>query len=136
MAVVFVDTSFLYALEDASDENHAVALEIWKKTFKHSPRLILTSYVFDETVTLLQSKLGHAKAVDVGERLLGSALVEFIHVTPELFLAAWDHFAKHKDKGYSFTDCVSFRIMSELGIRSALAFDKHFRQAGFKVLET
>jgi predicted nucleic acid-binding protein len=55
-------------------------------------------------------------------------------VTPEIFEEAWAYFNKHKDKGYSFTDCVSFAVMDELNIKNALTFDKHFRQAGFKVL--
>jgi predicted nucleic acid-binding protein len=32
------------------------------------------------------------------------------------------------------TDCISFIIMKEQGNESALSFDKHFTQAGFKVL--
>ena len=131
---LFLDTSFLYALEDVSDLHHDESREIWKKTLKNPPRLVLTSYIFDETVTLLQSKLGHAKAADVGNRLLDSSLVEFIQVTPEIFEEAWSYFSKHKDKGYSFTDCVSFTVMEKLSIKNALTFDRHFRQAGFKVL--
>ena len=133
MMSLFLDTSFLYALEDASDQHHEESREVWKKTLKNPPRLVLTSYIFDEIVTLLQSKLGHAKAADVGNRLLHSSLVEFIHVTPEIFEEAWAYFNKHKDKGYSFTDCVSFTVMDELNIKHALSFDRHFRQAGFKV---
>lgn len=136
MAAVFVDTSFLYALEDLSDQNHEEASIIWKRTLKSSPRLVVTSYIFDEIVTLLQVKLSHAKAADMGDRLLESALVEFVHVTPELFSAAWSYFIKHKDKGYSFTDCVSFVVMNQMTIKQALTFDKHFLQAGFKALGT
>lgn len=40
----------------------------------------------------------------------------------------------HKDKSYSFTDCLSFLVMERLGIQQVLTFDKHFIQAGFKVL--
>jgi uncharacterized protein len=133
MASVFVDTSFLYALEDLSDQNHRNAKAIWKKALKSPPRFVMTSYIFDETVTLLQVKLNHVKATEVGNRLLESALVDFIHVTPELFSIAWAYFTKHKDKGYSFTDCVSFVVMDHRDLKVAFAFDKHFRQAGFKL---
>ena len=130
---LFIDTSFLYALEDASDLHHKESLEVWERTLKNPPRIVSTSFIFDETATLLQAKLGHAKAADVGNRLLHSSLVELIHVTPEIFQEAWDYFINHKDKGYSFTDCVSFTVMEELNIKNALAFDRHFRQAGFKI---
>jgi predicted nucleic acid-binding protein len=131
---LFIDTSFLYAMEDVSDLHHKESLEVWEKTLKNPPRIVSTSFIFDETVTLLQAKLGHAKAADVGSRLLHSTMVELIHITPEIFEEAWDYFSKHKDKGYSFTDCVSFTVMEELNIKNALTFDKHFRQAGFKTV--
>jgi uncharacterized protein len=38
------------------------------------------------------------------------------------------------DKQWSLTDCCSFLIMNELGITDALAYDKHFEQAGFRTL--
>lgn len=38
------------------------------------------------------------------------------------------------DKAWSLTDCSSFLIMQDLGITEALAFDRHFEQAGFKVI--
>jgi len=130
---LFLDTSFLYALEDTSDRNHGRAQALWKRTLKGTSRLVLTSYVFDEIVTLLQAKLGHEKAAEVGDHLLHSLWVDLIHVTPEIFQEAWTFFRKHRDKGYSFTDCVSFIVMHRLQIGSALSFDAHFRQAGFKV---
>ncbi|MGH7738771.1 MAG: type II toxin-antitoxin system VapC family toxin [bacterium] len=130
---LFLDTSFLYALEDSSDQHHQEAIGLWQKILKNPPQLILTSYIFDEITTLLQSKLGHAKATEAGNRLLQSALVEILHVTSELFQEAWAYFNKHKDKGYSFTDCVSFAAMNQRSIKNALSFDKHFRQAGFKI---
>jgi predicted nucleic acid-binding protein len=33
----------------------------------------------------------------------------------------------------SFTDCTSFVIMCELGIRTAFSFDQGFQRAGFEV---
>jgi predicted nucleic acid-binding protein len=35
------------------------------------------------------------------------------------------------DKDFSFTDCVSFVVMWEMGIKEAFAFDEHFNQMGF-----
>ena len=37
---------------------------------------------------------------------------------------------QYQDKGWSFTDCVSRVIMQRLDIRTAFAFDDHFRQFG------
>jgi len=34
-------------------------------------------------------------------------------------------------KNLSLVDCVSFELMGNLGIRTAFAFDAHFKDAGF-----
>lgn len=33
-----------------------------------------------------------------------------------------------------FTDCTSYVVMKELGIKLVFTFDEHFRQMGFKLL--
>jgi len=57
-----------------------------------------------------------------------------IFIKENIFFESWDFFKKFSDKSYSFTDCTSFIILKKLGIKNVLAFDKHFRQAGFNVL--
>ena len=134
MEAVFVDTGYLLALELANDQNHQRALSHWQRMRAELPRLVTTSYVLDEVVTFFNSRGFHTKAVEVGERLLRSPSVNLIHVDEALFRAAWHYFRKREDKAYSLTDCVSFVVMEERGIRQALTFDKHFVQAGFAVL--
>ena len=43
-------------------------------------------------------------------------------------------FRRHADHDYSFTDCSSFVVMRELGLRQALTSDRHFSEAGFEAL--
>lgn len=131
MNSLFLDTSFIIALEDADDQNHNNAMLYWRKFRKKPCKLVTTSYVFDETVTLLKKRLGFAKAADVGKKLLESSLVEMMHISQEDFIKGWETFLKHKDKGYSFTDCLSFLMMEKMNIKKALTFDEHFRQIGF-----
>lgn len=69
--------------------------------------------------------------MQVGNNLLQSPSVQFIHVDTALFYAGWTYFQRHQDKRYSLTDCISFIIMQQLGIQRAFAFDQHFVQAGF-----
>ena len=132
MKSVFLDTGYVIALELSSDQNHQGALKHWRSVAESLPLLATTSYVFDEIVTFFNSRGHHAKAVEIGNRLLTSPSVRFVHVGEELFQEGWNYFQKHKDKDYSLTDCISFLIMEELGIDTAFAFDKHFVQAGFK----
>ena len=132
MNTVFLDTGYVLALELANDRNHRAASKHWRSLRKRLPRLVTTSYVFDEIVTYFNSREYHAKAVEVGNRLLTSPSIQFIQVDGELFREGWQYFQQHQDKDYSLTDCLSFVVMKKLKIETALAFDQHFVQAGFK----
>jgi len=131
---LFIDTGYLLALELANDQNHSAAKQYWQSLLDALPPLITTSYVFDETVTFFNSRGYHAKAVEVGHNLLRSPSIQLIQVDETLFQEGWKIFQQHQDKRYSLTDCISFAIMRKLSIDTALAFDKHFRQAGFHLL--
>jgi len=132
MKTYFADTSYLLALELGDDQNHKSALAHWTELLKTAFAVVTTSYVFDETVTYLNSRNHHEKAVEVGENLLLSPTIELIHVDGNLFFEGWTMFQKYADKRYSLTDCISFVIMKHRELETALTFDKHFIQAGFK----
>jgi predicted nucleic acid-binding protein len=130
----FVDTGYLVALEAADDQHHAAALRHWRALMQTRPQLVTTSFVLDEVATFFNSRGRHAKAVEIGERVLGSPSIQLVHVDEDLFAAAWSYFRRRGDKRFSLTDCVSFIVMERLGIAAALAFDAHFVQAGFRTL--
>ncbi|AOY82046.1 PIN domain-containing protein [Moorena producens JHB] len=131
MNCLFLDTSYMIALELADDQNHQITLNHWQNLDKTNLKLVTTSYVFDELVTFLNSRYLHSKAVEIGKRLLTSSVVDLIQVNEVLFLEGWDYFQKYQDKSYSLTDCLSFVVMNKLKINVALTFDQHFVQAGF-----
>lgn len=132
MNTAFIDTSYLLALELANDQNHLAAKQHWQSLIGSLPRLVTTSYIFDEVVTFFNNRGYHAKAIQIGNSLLYSPSLQFIHVDTALFQAGWTYFQQHQDKQYSFIDCISFVVMQNLGISTALTFDKHFAQAGFQ----
>jgi uncharacterized protein len=134
MRSIFVDTGFIIALESVTDQNHEKASQQWNELLKDLPVMITTTYVIDEIVTFFNSRSQHAKAVEIGNRLMNSRSVHVIHIDKEMFDKGWQYFQQHADKTYSMTDCISFVVMKEQGIESTLSFDKHFTQAGFKVL--
>lgn len=133
MNTLFLDTGYLIALEALDDQNHDQAQRHWREV-KSTVPLMTTSFVFDEVVTFLNTRNRHAKAEEVGHRLLTSSRVELVHVDDELLRAGWDYLAQRSDKRYSLTDCVSFVVMQQSGITAALTFDRHFEQAGFRTL--
>lgn len=73
----------------------------------------------------------------VGEAVLNLENHPNIIVYPspsDLFYRAVTLYRDREDKEWSLTDCHSFLIMGDLEITEALAHDKHFEQARFRIL--
>jgi predicted nucleic acid-binding protein len=96
--------------------------------------LVTSDYVFDELITLLRVRVGHAEACAAGRALRGGGAVLVADVRAADIEAAWERFVRERDKRCSFTDCTSFAVMKRLGVKSAAAVDPDFRRAGFSVL--
>ncbi len=62
--------------------------------------------------------------------LLSGTVCQLEWVTPADVAQAWQVFAAHQDKGWSFTDCVSRVVIERLGVATVFAFGVHFRQFG------
>jgi uncharacterized protein len=131
----FVDTSFLVARFHEDDDRHADAMAFLDEVMASPgtrPRLILHDYVFDEMVTTLRShSRSHQVAVAAGEAIWRSRTTELLPVNRPTMEAAWKLFVDRPDRLWSFTDCVSFVVMGQQGLREALSFDENFKQAGF-----
>lgn len=129
--MIFLDTGYFLALFNPRDGLHDRAVA-WSIRAKEP--LVLSEYVLWECVNafsgLQERKTAHAivQYVDVE----GGA--ELIPASAALFRAGLALHRKRQDKEWSLTDCISFHIMQERGIRQALAFDQHFEQAGFIAL--
>lgn len=132
--IYFLDTSYILALEIRNEDAHEKVLENWVTLAKSQPFLVTTTYIFDEVITFFNSRSLHYKAVEVGNHLLKSSDIELIEIDQNFFDQGWQYFQKHQDKSYSFTDCLSFIVMKERQINTALTLDHHFLQAGFQVL--
>jgi predicted nucleic acid-binding protein len=133
-ADIFVDTAGFLALWDAADEHHNRALHLQSNLARRKRRFLTTDYIVDETVTLLLARHSHAAAADFLQTVTSTQWLHLEWVDSERFHAAADLFARHDDKEWSFTDCVSFALMHELGIQDSFTTDHHFRQAGFNPL--
>ncbi len=131
MEPVFVDTGTWYAYINAKDPDHFKVRE-FLDSFEE--KLVTSSYIFDEIITLVLARLGHQKAVKVGEVLLNPKVVELVRVGAADEWSAWQLFQQRSDKMYSFTDCTSFVLMWRLKLAKALTLDEHFAQEGFEVV--
>ena len=127
---VFVDTAGFLALWDKGDEHHGRAIKLQRKLAVAHRRFLTTDYVLDETATRLLMRHSHAAAVDFLDTMEKTQFVRTEWTDSLRFSAAAALFRRHHDKEWSFTDCVSFALMKESGIRDAFTTDHHFKQAG------
>lgn len=130
MKSIFVDTSGWYATIVRKDRDHKVAKQFLTN---NELSLITSDYVVDETVTLLQSRIGHHYAVRFLNTLESSQKIQLIYLTPSHISETIKLFRNRPDKGWSFTDCSSFVLMQQYKIQVAFALDEHFQQAGFQI---
>lgn len=129
---IFIDTSAFLALEDESDQYHEMALQFREQVLrKRRYELITTSYILDETLTLIRFRISIKASIDFSKKIRKSKVVKIARVSREIEEKALDIFERYDDKDFSFTDCVSFVVMQENGIKEAFAFDEHFNQMGF-----
>jgi uncharacterized protein len=133
--VIFLDTGFLLALVSERDENHERAKEVLSEYRGRSlwEAALTTNHVVAETLTAVRFKAepmnldkSHQIAVEVGRGLYDGDFGRIYQVSAEEERAAYEYFVRHRDKKYSFVDCVSFVIMGKLGIREALSVDEDF----------
>lgn len=96
--------------------------------------LITTDYVLDETVTLIKFAHSHETAMEFAEASLKSLILKIIFTDRNSFIRAFELFKRSRDKEWSFTDCVSFTVMKDVGVVDAFSFDSHFQQVGFRML--
>ncbi len=135
--MIFVDTSAWYAIEVEDDVNHEAACKVLSSIASGKYGIVVTTdYVLDEMLTLLRLRKGLVTALTFTDKIRKSKSVRIFWVDDGLFERALDTFKKSSDKLWSFTDCISFALMRELGLSTAFTFDKHFKEAGFLPLPT
>jgi len=125
---VFADTSGFYAALDTRDAFHAEAKQLFHRAEVEKWRVVTTNYIVHETWSLAQSRLGGSAVEAWLDILLPLCEVEF--VDPGLHEAGAARRRQHHLRQLSLTDCVSFELMSRLGLNEAIAQDKHFASEG------
>ena len=129
--MIFVDTSALYAVLDRDDQNHPLAKRTWSRSCSDGRALLVTNYVVVETTALLQHRLG-MEAVRV---LCGDVLPALICIGLAKTSTGMRRMpCSRRSSKLSLVDCSSFHVMSSRMMRTAFAFDPHFREQGFDVL--
>ncbi len=129
---VFFDTSAFLALLNKDDINHKTAKSIWDELVYSENILITNNYVLVESFALIQKRLGMEAVRVFNEDVLPLINIEWIDkAVHESGISA---LLTALRKSLSLVDCVSFKVMRDLGVKKVFAFDPHFKEQGFEVI--
>ncbi|MBM4042986.1 MAG: type II toxin-antitoxin system VapC family toxin [Planctomycetes bacterium] len=131
MSERFADSFFFFALLDKGDEAHDKATEAVGE-LHHD--LVTTPWVLLEVGDGLAAPRTRRRFVALLEFIRAREDFHVVRVDQATYDRAVELYSQRADKEWTLTDCTSFVVMRERGIRDALTGDHHFEQAGFTAL--
>jgi len=126
---VFADTSFYLALLDECDPSHLRA----RTESQIQREIVTTEFIVLELGNSCAQADDHADFLALVAGIRASPRTTVVPLDSGLLQRGLDLLAERPDKDWSLTDCVSFVVMEEHGLREALTKDHHFEQAGFTI---
>jgi len=128
---VFADTFYFLALLNRRDPAHEEALVFYGNS---SLDTVTTEWVLTEVADATADPAMRHNFKRLFDLLENDNQVKIIPASHELFRHGLILYFQRPDKKWSLTDCISFAVMNENGLKDALTGDRHFEQAGFTAL--
>ena len=132
---VFVDSSAYYAVTDARDRNHELALAISEQLVRARVQVFTTNFILAETHALILARRDRVTSANVLAEIDDSTTI-IVRVSASDERRPREIIRQYDDKDFSLTDVMSFVVMQRLRIPVAFTFDRDFAQYGFQVLQT
>ena len=131
---VFIDAACLVSLINPRDQNHQKARDALSGV--QGAQLVTTDAVLTEVLNYYSERGDHLRhqALLLVKGIMNREDVNFIYHGKYWFYLGLERFEERGDKGYSLTDCISMVLMESDAIQEVLTSDRHFTQAGFKIL--
>jgi predicted nucleic acid-binding protein len=127
--LVFADTFYWIALSLPRDAAYSRAEQVLDD-------IVTTEEVLSEYLTFFCAApeyLRREVANNVAA-ILDDPTVRVIPQSHDSFVAGFELYRAHPDKGYSLADCISMQTMRKEGLTEVLTNDRHFAQEGFRAL--
>jgi uncharacterized protein len=135
-AELFVDTSAWYVLALSSDAEHRKVAAALRQRLERGVGIVTTNLIVAETHALLMRRTDRKTALSFVREVRRAPNIVITSSPEDEETAVTDWLEKFDDQLFSFTDAVSFAVMSDRGIREVLALDHYFSVAGFVVVPT
>jgi uncharacterized protein len=127
MNSVFADTFCFLALLNVKDAAHARACE---DSESQDVLLVTTAWVLTEVANSLARSSKRQVFRRLVEDLEAAPENQVVPASQELFQRGLDLYDARPDKQWSLTDCISFVVMQEHGVRDALTGHAEHRPEG------
>jgi len=127
---VFIDASGWIAIISLDDRNHAAAEATYRELLADKVRIITTNWTVYEALSIIKDKIGYREAAALWETVETVPLIRMVKITDDIEEAGLDLFFRYRDKTWGVVDCTSLIVMELTGCFQALAFDRHFIEAG------
>lgn len=131
MNEVFVDSFYFFAILNPRDAAHARAVDF---SGRSTAPMVTTAWVLTEVADGLARSANRHVFRRLLANLRATPVNQVIPASDDLFEKGVALYDARPDKQWSLTDCISFVVMGERGIREALTGDHHYEQAGFAAL--
>ena len=134
MPEVFADTGYWIALLNRNDSLNAKAREL--SVTLQDTTIVTTEMVLTELLNNASRKGSERRRItaEAVAAWTENSQMEIVPQTSDQFRAALELYLARLDQSWSVVDCASFIVMETRQIQEALAFDRHFEQAGFTAL--
>ncbi len=127
----FLDTAYVLALLNPKDIYHKQAKAVLP-LMQSAREIWITEAVLIEIGNALSRSNRNAAAAFINSCYI-TQNVRVVSIDTSLLKRALDFYNNRGDKEWGLTDCISFVVMDDQGLKEALTTDEHFQQAGFQV---
>jgi uncharacterized protein len=131
---VFIDAACIVSLINPRDQKHQTAQDALNEV--RGAELVTTDAVLTEVLNYYSERGDYlrSEALKIVKGLMNHKDINLIYHGKYWFYLGLERFEERQDKGYSLTDCISMVIMEANAIQDILTSDRHFTQAGFRIL--
>jgi predicted nucleic acid-binding protein len=127
-----LDTSGILPFIDEKDPDHQRLVNTIRMLLRDGEELVTHNYIIVESLALVGNRYGLQMVRRVEANVVPLLTIEW--VDPTLHATAMGMLLVANQRRLSLVDCVSFAVMRQRGITTAIAIDRHFEEQGFRCL--
>lgn len=129
---VFVDTSAFIAILNRTDTNHVQAGTVWQQLINRDAIISCTNYILVESLAIIQNRWGMEAVNQFQQAII--PLLQTVWVDETLHEVGTSAMLTANKRRLSLVDCISFEVARMLDVDAVFAYDQHFREQGFDIV--